>query len=167
MSFRRGLTLVELMVALAVLGILAGVAVPYLLGNLPTYRVNGAARQVLGDLRLARTLAVEHGIQAFVAFDVAQRRYTVGLDTDEDESWDPARDETVKTVDLRELYPGIEFGSQGGDTVTFTSPDAVARFTADGTSQGGSVFLRPEGDTSGERDRAVVVSATTGRVRIE
>ncbi|MBE0618613.1 MAG: prepilin-type N-terminal cleavage/methylation domain-containing protein, partial [Proteobacteria bacterium] len=66
----RGFTLVELMITVALIGALAGLGVPYLLASLPNIRVNAAVRQIVGDFRLAKTLAVERGVDCFLVFDV-------------------------------------------------------------------------------------------------
>lgn len=164
----RGLTLIELMITLAILGVLAGVGTPYLLAALPTYRVNAAARQVLADLRLARTLSVERGLETYIVFDVGARAYSVFLDADESQDLTPA-DQRVKIVRLSDLFEGIEFGSVSGDTVSFGggTPN-LALFRPLGTSNGGSVYLRSLSAAGGrDRDRRVAVISTTGRVQAQ
>ena len=156
-----GLTLVELMVTLAVLAVLAGVAVPYVLAGLPGYRAGGAARQVVADLRLARTLAVERGLRTFVAFDPAASTYAVYVDTD-GVGGPSAGDERVKEVRIPELYRGIRVASSlAPDPVTFSGD--VALFKPRGTSNGGSVYVAAAGHPGVERK--VSVMSTTGRVR--
>ena len=161
---RRGLTLVELMMVVAVLAILAGVATPYLLGNLPTYRVNGATRQVVADLRLARTLAVERGAETYLVFDVPACSYILAVDSDASGSY-AAGDEVVKTVALGANYAGVEMWGRDGDPVTFAGD--VATLTPRGTATAGSVYLRPRGDAGvrEDRERRVTVVGTTGRAR--
>lgn len=165
MNSERGFTLVELMVTVAVIGILAGVGVPYLLVNLPNIRVNGAVRLVVGDFRLARALAVERGVDCFLVFDAAASEYSVRLDTDGTAGLS-AGDETVKTVSVPALFPGVEFsGSQAGDPVDFSGDRA--QFKPRGTANGGTIYLRPARDAGvrEDRDRRVTVLATTGRAR--
>lgn len=165
MLSERAFTLVELMISLALVGILAGVGTPYVLANLPTYRVNAAVRQVMGDLRLARTLAVERGVHAFLVFDQAAVAYTLVLDTDATPGVSPG-DDVVKTVALGELYRGVAFGSAlAGDPVSFGGDRAL--FKPRGTSNGGTVFLRPGQDAGvrEDRERKVTVLSTTGRAR--
>ncbi len=176
MSPERGFTLVELMVTVAVIGILAGIGVPYLLVHLPTIRVNAAVRQVVGDFRLARTRAVEEGRDLFVQFAPAQNRYTLYQDFDGNGAFDPSVDRPVKTVDLSALYPGIAFatyssgqnpsgGSLPADGVSFVSDRA--QFHPRGTAGAGGVYLRPSKDAGVRRDRerGVTVIVPTGRAR--
>ncbi len=149
------------MIAVALVALLAGIAVPYLLASLPAQRASGAARQLVADLRLARGLAVEKGMRAFVVFDVATSSYRVVLDTDG--SGDvTAADETVGRVDISALYDNVTIASsQVADPVTFAGD--VATFKPRGTSNGGTVHLLPGGHP--ETERKVTVMSTTGRAR--
>ncbi|MBI5443263.1 MAG: prepilin-type N-terminal cleavage/methylation domain-containing protein [Deltaproteobacteria bacterium] len=174
MSRKRGLTLIEVVVALALLGIIAAVGVPYLLAGLPVLRVNAAVRQVLGDLRLARTLSIERGLDVLLSFDGAgSQRYRLAIDTHpahpaNDHQITP-HDEIVKTVDLADLSSGIGLSSSdpgappGG--VSFANETAI--FTPDGKSSTGSVYLQPLVDCGvrNDRDRKVTVVGATGRAK--
>ena len=53
-----GFTLIKLMVTIVVFAILATIAIPSFMSLLPGMRLNGAARQVMGDLMAARMNAV-------------------------------------------------------------------------------------------------------------
>jgi Tfp pilus assembly protein FimT len=52
------LSQIELLVVVAMVGLLGAMAVPNLLDQRPKYRLNGAARQLMGDLLAARMQAV-------------------------------------------------------------------------------------------------------------
>lgn len=54
----RGLTVMELLIATAILVLLTGISVPFVSSAVEAYRLRGAAWQLAGDLRLARQRAV-------------------------------------------------------------------------------------------------------------
>ena len=66
-----GFTLIELIIIIAIVSVLAGIAVPNFLSYMPKSRLNGAARQVMGDLMAARMKAVKlnHRVKVFFYSD--------------------------------------------------------------------------------------------------
>ncbi len=63
---KRGFTLTELVVVLAMVAILAAISMPFLFGAMENYRLNGAARRIASDLRYAQSLAVtKSGVYGF------------------------------------------------------------------------------------------------------
>jgi type IV fimbrial biogenesis protein FimT len=169
MTREAGFTLVELMVTVSVIAVLATISVPYLLVNLPTYRVNGAVRQLVADFRLARTRAVEAGVRCYVVFDTTNSEYVVALEADGVDGYTAGSDDDVKTVSIPDLYQGTVFYDHGAPGGPVTFPSDLASFTPRGTSSTGSVYLRPARDAGAPapRQRKVIVMGTTGRVRTE
>lgn len=76
---KRGYTLTELMVTVAIIGIVAAIGVPSYLSYLPHLRLNGAARDLISDLRLARSLAVGQNQRYYISFDAANDWYEIRL----------------------------------------------------------------------------------------
>jgi len=60
----KGFTVIELLVALAMIVILVGASMPFFLTLLQNYRFDGAVQKVLVDLRYAQSVAVSRGGQA-------------------------------------------------------------------------------------------------------
>ena len=54
MHDKKGFTLIELMVTIAITGILAGITLSAYFSLRPKLRLDGAARQIMGDLMWAR-----------------------------------------------------------------------------------------------------------------
>ena len=68
------MTLIELLLTIAVLGVLAAVLLPQLSGDLPE-RLNAAAQVVSTDLDYARSLAIANNTAYRISFDPANNRY--------------------------------------------------------------------------------------------
>jgi type IV fimbrial biogenesis protein FimT len=66
--YRSGLTLLELLIAVAVLGIVISVAMPNMSGLIANQRLIGAAEQVYGHLQQARSEAITRSTPTWVNF---------------------------------------------------------------------------------------------------
>ncbi len=72
---QSGFTLIEMMIVIAVFAIVASIAIPNFMSLLPGIRLNGAARQVMGDLMAARMKAVKLNQRTKVFFDTNGYQY--------------------------------------------------------------------------------------------
>lgn len=180
---QSGLTLVELVVTLALVGIVAGLAVPALRRSTAETRLRLGAAEIASTLRLARVYAIRHGAKVGVKFRSADGTVTFTLyrdgdgdgvlSTDIESGVDP---EVEPPRRLTWLGQGVSFGFPPGpppthptsgrplarqDPIRFNRSD-IASFSPDGGSTPGSLYL-----TDGLRALvAVRVSNRTGRVRV-
>jgi type II secretory pathway pseudopilin PulG len=70
MGESKGVTLVEFLTGIVMLGILCAIAVPGILGSIHRTGVDGASRRLTEDIRLAQSNAVTKGMQVrLVVFD--------------------------------------------------------------------------------------------------
>jgi general secretion pathway protein H len=134
---------VELLVVLAIAGLVLAVTPPLLGNALPGLELKSAARRTAGALRLTREQAIAAGQPAVWLVDIDSGEYQVG-DGRAGRLPDGIAIELVAAADemLSERRGGI-------------------RFFPDGTSTGGRVILR-----RGERGYQVGVNWLTGRVQI-
>jgi prepilin-type N-terminal cleavage/methylation domain-containing protein len=66
----RGVTVIELVMVVAIFGIMAAVAIPGVLGGIQRTGVDGASRRLAEDIRLAQSNALTRGMQTrLIAFD--------------------------------------------------------------------------------------------------
>lgn len=106
---RRGFTLVETLVTIAIVGIVAAIASPEIEGVARTLRIEGSAQAFVGDLNRARSEAIKRNGAVKVVLSGAQQYRISG-------------------VGNRYLDEDVRF--------TGTSPDTV-KFTGFGTTEGG------------------------------
>jgi len=152
---QRGTTLAELVMVLALFGILVALAVPSFIKVYPSIRLKGDTRDVTSVLKLARMRAVAEGVQYGIFLDetTSPDRYILFKDVDGDDDFYDPPDEEVYT---RDFYPKTVFR-----TVYFLHD--VAIFKPDGSSNGGWVSLGVEGK---EDSLMVDVLPSTGRVKV-
>jgi len=144
---KRGFTLVEMMIVIAVLTIIAAIAAPHFQTYMAQRRLNGAARLVMTDLMDARMKAVSENNQ-FKVFFLDTHQYKV-LD-DENNNGTEDTGETSVTKDIQSNYPGVTL-----------SASAHPIFYPRGTAWGTTVTLT---NTSGSKSVSV---STAGRVKIQ
>ena len=183
-SRRRGTTLVEIVIVLAVAGILAAVALPALMRTSASLRLEMAAAELASTLRLTRAYALRRGVNVAIRFrwtDDGEVSFTMYRDGDGDgvrnrdieDGIDPQEQPTRR---LTRLGRRIGFGFPPGssprdptsgrlidrldDPIRFNRSD-LASFGAGGTATPGTLYL-----TDGVRGLiAVRVTNRTGRVR--
>jgi prepilin-type N-terminal cleavage/methylation domain-containing protein len=73
----KGFTLVELMVTLAVLAIMAGVAIPSVLAWMPAIHLKDTALDVKGAMIRARSMAINEGVEARLVLVSANDTYRI------------------------------------------------------------------------------------------
>ncbi len=144
-----GFTLMEMMIVVAVLAIMAAIAIPNFMSLLPGMRLNGAARQVMGDLMAARMKAVKENNRFRVFFNSpGTNQYQILDDDNNNNSADTG--EAITAKNIQDNYHDVTFSSS-------TNPIFYPRGTAYGTT----VTVT---NSTGSKDVKVAI---TGRVKIE
>ena len=121
---KRGFTLLEMMIVVALIAILSAVAVISIKSNMPQYYLSGAARQVLTDLMLARSKAVSNNTATTVNF--SSTGYSIGGVTTDISS--QFRGVTLSTKSTTGIITFYSMGTtSGSDTITLTSPGLTSK----------------------------------------
>jgi prepilin-type N-terminal cleavage/methylation domain-containing protein len=74
---RSGHTLLEMVVVLAILALMWGMASPRYFAATARYRAEAAARRIAADLNLARAQAIQSSANVVVSFNTAANTYTL------------------------------------------------------------------------------------------
>ena len=141
---QAGVTLLELLIVIALMGIVAALVVPMFGGPVSTSELRATARQLAAGLRLARSEAVSERRETFLVVDVAGKRFKVDRE---------AREHALPSkVDLKLFTAQNDLVSENVGAI---------RFYPDGGSNGGRITV-----ASGARKFDVDVDWLTGRVAI-
>ncbi|MFC1476060.1 GspH/FimT family pseudopilin [Candidatus Zixiibacteriota bacterium] len=153
---QRGITLMELMIVVVTIGIMAAMATPRFLDYIPKLKTKSAVREVVSQIRLARSAAIAEKTPMGIYFCASEEEYIVFADTVDVGSC--LYDETDQLIRTKEFPPEIELGYN-------TFDDNVVIFAADGSasSSGSVTFLSPAGAELYE----VSVLAGTGKVKMQ
>lgn len=115
-----GVTLIELLIVLVLLGLLAGLAVPSLTRLAASLRSQGALDRLVADLNLARILAVREGrtveLRLAAGADGCVHSYSL-------RRRDPPS--TLKAVELASELPGLCLRHGGNAVIAFNSRGLV------------------------------------------
>jgi len=154
----RGFSLLELLVTIALVGILMTVGFMSSKDIMAGYRFKGAVREVYSDLQMTRLGAIKDGTPWAICFsdDGTFSSYSIRSDAGPDRDLCTADDPTPyrKSVTSADLYSGINY------VENFSGQKA--EFSPRGTSDNGNVTL-----SSAPRSSQVTVNGMTGNIRIQ
>jgi len=140
----HGMTLLEILVVLAIMGLVAAMVLPMLGPGVSTTELKASARQLASGLRLARSEAMSSRRETFLTIDLEGRRFKVAND--------PREHALPKGIGLKLFTAQMDLVD---DKV------GAIRFYPDGGSNGGRITV-----AAGDRKFEVDVDWLTGRVAI-
>jgi general secretion pathway protein H len=140
----RGVTLLELLIVLVIIGLVAAITIPIFGGGVSNTELRSAAREVAAGLRTARGQAIAQRTESVLLLDVANRAFTVPPETK-----------------VHKMAAGIELKLFTAQRDIVSDNIGGIRFYPDGGSTGGRVTI-----AAGERKFDVDVDWLTGRIAI-
>ncbi len=155
----RGITLVELMTIVVLIGIIAAMAMPEFGATMSRLKFRNSARQMLSKLRLARSNAISNKQQFGVHFDQSTRTMTVFQDNINPaafrfETGDSAVSVDTLPEDFVAIYPA------------FGGSDVVYRPNGSASATGNILFIAYTG-CEYVNFGIIQVLASTGRTKID
>jgi prepilin-type N-terminal cleavage/methylation domain-containing protein len=121
---QRGFTLAELLMVIAIIGVVTGISALGIKPIFDSWRLQEASNQILEDMRHAQDQAIKTGdysldagtgkfrmTRIFMVFDITNRNYQTYLWTDTDNNGTPDAGETLAIEGTNLLPAGINFGT--------------------------------------------------------
>ena len=122
----KGISLVELLVVIALMGIMGSISMSGMLNWIPEHRLQSASRELYNNLQYARISAIKAGQDCYLEFNSpAEDQYSIKTAT-----------QTIKTIDLESYGSGMNFASAPAK-VTFR-PNGLSATAGDSTVEVGN-----------------------------
>jgi prepilin-type N-terminal cleavage/methylation domain-containing protein len=151
---QKGVTFIELMIAVVIIGIVAAMTIGQFDRFIQRQRLKAEGRDLISNLRLARSYAVARNDQFGIYFDVNNRQYVLFKDLENLSSYTyDSGDSVIKTKPLSDIF-----------SFSLSFPNNVVVYLPNGSaSSSGQVYLC---NTQISKYLTADVLGSTGRVRL-
>jgi prepilin-type N-terminal cleavage/methylation domain-containing protein len=139
-SSHQGFTLLDMIIALSILGILCSIAIPAYSSWLPDYELKNAVRDLYSNMHLARMLSIKEN-----------KKYNIVFETNGTGSYRLVRPDgtTLKNIRFADYDRTGEIGYGGGKAAK-SAKEGGGPIPADGVSyQNNKIFFNSKGIASG------------------
>jgi prepilin-type N-terminal cleavage/methylation domain-containing protein len=125
---RRGVTIIELLMVMIILGVVAAMAVPRI--DMNASRADAAARAVRGVLQIAQRSAITRQSNVVVTFDSTNRRMTVLEDINDNGATDAGERMTSKPLEEHVRFIAPTMGKVAGGSTSASVAGSSLQYVA-------------------------------------
>lgn len=151
----NGFTLIELILVLVLMGLFAGLTLPFVVSTLERIKLQSEVRQITSALQFARSEAISKKTLFTFNIDIDKNKYWLAIPKQEEVTQSKPIDETVRILDY-----------QRADE-TLTEGTFMILFYPRGNSSGGTLRFKSINDKDEKNIYAVTIDPITGRPKIK
>ena len=150
----NGFTLLELVLVLLLMGLIAGLTLPFVVSTLDRIKLQSEVRQIASAIQFTRSEAISRKTLLTFNADINKSQYWLAIPKQEEVTQSKPIDETVKIMDY-----------QRADE-TLTEGTFMILFYPRGNSSGGTIRFKSIDDKDEENIYAVTIDPITGKPQI-
>ena len=150
----NGFTLLELVLVLLLMGLIAGLTLPFVVSTLDRIKLQSEVRQISSAIQFTRSEAISRKTLFIFNVDIDKSQYWLAIPKQEEVTQSKPIDETVQIMDY-----------QRADE-TLTEGIFMILFYPRGNSSGGTIRFKSIDDKDEENIYAVTIDPITGKPQI-
>jgi general secretion pathway protein H len=150
----NGFTLLELILVLMLMGLIAGLTLPFVVSTLDRIKLQSEVRQISSAIQFVRSEAISRKTLFTFNVDIDNNKYWLAIPKQEEVTQSKPIDETVKIIDYQ----------RADETLTEGAFEIL--FYPRGNSSGGTIRFKSTDDKDEESIYAVTIDPITGKPKI-
>ena len=151
----NGFTLLELVLVLLLMGLIAGLTLPFVVSTLDRIKLQSEVRQIASAIQFTRSEAISRKTLLTFNVDINKSQYWLAIPKQEEVTQSKPIDETVQIMDYQRADETLPEG-------TFK-----ILFYPRGNSSGGTIRFKSIDDKDEENIYAVTIDPITGKPKIK
>ena len=150
----NGFTLLEMVLVLLLMGLFAGLTLPFVVSTLDRIKLQSEVRQISSAIQFTRSEAISRKTLFTFNVDIEKNQYWRAIPKQEEVTQSKPIDETVQVIDYQ----------RADETLTEGTFEIL--FYPRGNSSGGTIRFKSTDDKDEENIYAVTIDPITGKPRI-